>query len=183
MTGLTRTERTYDGYYIDAPFDSTIIEMTPLWLNDLTLQIALSECGGWNSWYKLVSYARVANIKKSVPELDEALRWCAERRMGVRVRCVEGEMSDRLARTLRDWEQRHRGGEVTRYLLDPDMRFASHQLVFRDWAMRSSSSCAGADRAAGQIKNSQRRCMYEMVKPSPRFAPAQCPRRRADIAQ
>ena len=76
MTGLTRTERTYDGHYIDAPCDGTLIEMTPLWLDALTLQVALSECGGWHSGYKLVTYARLANVKKSVPELDGARRWC-----------------------------------------------------------------------------------------------------------
>lgn len=133
MTGLTRTARIYDGTYIDAPCDGMIIEMTPLWLDELTLQVALSECGGWHSGYKLVTYARLASVRKSVPELDEALRWCAARRMGVRLRCVEGAMNDRLARTLRDWEQRHGGDEVTSYLLDPEMRFASHRLVFRDW--------------------------------------------------
>ena len=106
--------------------------MRPLWLDDFTLQLALSECGGWHSSYKLVTYARLGNVKKSVPKLDEALRWCATRRMGVRLRCVEGGMNDHLAQTLRNWQERH-GEDVTSYLLDPDMRYASHQLVFRDW--------------------------------------------------
>lgn len=70
MNGLTRTERTYDGTYIDAPCDGMVIEMTPLWLDDLTLQLALGECGGWHSSYKLVTYARLAHVN------EFKLRWC-----------------------------------------------------------------------------------------------------------
>lgn len=124
------TNRTFDGLYIDVPCDGPIVEITPIPLGDLTLQIALSVRLHWQYSYGFATFSRLANARKTIPNFEEALRWCATQRMGVRLKCAEGKMNDRLAQRLRDWDEHH-GTSAARHLLDPSMRFVSHQLIFK----------------------------------------------------
>jgi hypothetical protein len=135
MNCFTRTERTMNGHYVRAPGRcfGAVVEMRPLWLDETTLQVALSDHDSWNDWYSHATKARLVNVRETVPDLREALRWCAERRFGTRVVCVAGSMNDRLAQTLRDWQANHGGSNPADVMLAPGRRFASHQLKFRTW--------------------------------------------------
>jgi hypothetical protein len=124
-----------NGYFIETPglHFTSIVEMEPHWLGETTLQIALSYHDDWNRLHSYSTQARQARIRASVPELREALSWCAERRFGTTVLCVEGSMNDRLAQTLKDWQANHDGSNPADIMLAPGRRFASHQPKFKTW--------------------------------------------------
>ncbi|WP_267359335.1 MULTISPECIES: hypothetical protein [unclassified Methylobacterium] len=125
-------------HYIETPgyWSGAIVEMTPLWLDETTLQVALSDNDRWCTHNSYATRARLANVRKWVPDLSDALRWCAERRLATKLVCVEGAMNERLARTLRDWQARNSFNSLSKpadTLLSPGYRFASHQLQFKNW--------------------------------------------------
>jgi len=132
VTCFKNTKRSPWDCYTDALGYGPIVEMTPHWLDDLTLQVALSDHGQYYAFHTHTTLARLVGVRRAVPELAEALRWCAERRMGTRVVCVPGSMNDQLAAILWDWKGPC-GRHSAEALLAPDYPLKSHQLKFKCW--------------------------------------------------
>lgn len=133
MTCFKNTKRRSWSCYIDAPGYGPIVEMTPRWLDDTTLQVALSDHGRYYAFHTHTTLARLVGVRRAVPELADALRWSAERRLGTRVVCTKGTMNDQLAAILRGVNGNYGRYSPAEALLAPDYPLASHQLKFKSW--------------------------------------------------
>lgn len=129
MSFFTRTQR-YPWYgNIVVPNGAySIIEMKPWWINGLTLQLVLSRFG----YADLTTQARRMSLRRNVPDLEEALKWCAYHRMAAKIvtvpTLIEGELFERY-RELEESVQ-----TLSSYpIFDTKAPHASHRLVFKRW--------------------------------------------------
>jgi hypothetical protein len=134
---FTVTQRSSNGYYVDTKPGSGWHEMTPRWLDDQTLELGISEV-----YHSLAAAQQSARARASIPQLDEALKWCAARRMGVKLTSVQvkAEQHVPLVKTLQEVEQEQRSCgykyvNVLQVVLGAkgQKMVASHRLEFTDF--------------------------------------------------
>ncbi|MFE1597519.1 hypothetical protein [Methylobacterium sp. ID0610] len=129
MTNFAKTERNrFYPRYLDIdtfahPVDHGVVEMQPRWIDDTTLQLAVSI--GYST--QEVYHQRCVSLKKSCPGLAEALKWCAQRRMGAKTVMVRDP--DAPSPETREWLDAHdEDGRVG----SPWYKTYSHRLVFKN---------------------------------------------------
>ncbi|MCJ2076447.1 hypothetical protein MKK68_12405 [Methylobacterium sp. E-016] len=128
---FTMTTRTPNNYFVDAKPGWGWFEMTPRWLSgNLTLELGIT-------WIEtsLAGSRRRARVRASVPQLDEALKWCAERRMGVKLVCVEAQPHPKFVEYCHELDAqlklRSRWSNIAEVNLSYES-YASHRLAFKD---------------------------------------------------
>lgn len=102
--------------------------MKPYWIDDTTLQLVLSRF----YYYDLRTQARRISLRRNVPVLDEALKWCAERRMAVKLATVEVDIQGNLLEAYRELEQMVDTSSISS-VFDASAKHTSHRLVFKRW--------------------------------------------------
>ncbi|MFE1597468.1 hypothetical protein [Methylobacterium sp. ID0610] len=91
MKNFVIADRTRDGWvriYVGDYQFARVAEMQPRWLDDTTLQLAVSYNDGCGDVY----HRRCVSIRAKCPGLAESLKWCAQRRMGVKVMMEAAEL-------------------------------------------------------------------------------------------
>ncbi|WP_041357407.1 hypothetical protein [Methylorubrum extorquens] len=131
---FTVTDRSFNGFYVECAPGYGWHEMTPCWLDGQTLELGLSDVD-----YGLAGSRRRARARSTIPQLDEALKWCAERRMGVTLVCVEAEPHPSFVEAMHRLDEakaamRYRWPNVVQFVLGSEKTktVASHRLVFKD---------------------------------------------------
>ena len=99
------TKRYNNGYFVDTKPGTGWHEMTPRWLDNQTLELGISEI-----FHSMEHARRAARARATIPQLEEALNWCAARRMGVKLTSVHVKAEEHapLVKTLQEVEQEQR---------------------------------------------------------------------------
>jgi hypothetical protein len=107
MRRFTVPRSQYSHWYV--PDSRYLIEMKPRWVDDATLQLAISTEleAQWNR-PDAATMARRVKLKATCPGLADPLKWCAAKRMGVKIVTVEGiDLPEDLATEIKN---HHDGG-------------------------------------------------------------------------
>ena len=125
------SNRTPNGYYVDVAPGHGWLEMTPRWLSDgQTLELGLIEVVG-----SIAGSRQRARVRFSVPQLDEALKWCTERRMGMKLICVEARPHPEFAQLCQEIDEQRRTKTLWSNVLEiscaSNKCYASYRLVFQ----------------------------------------------------
>jgi len=129
MQYFIRTQRaSWFGHIVVPNGAYFIVEMKPWWIDGLTLQLVLSRF----EYADLTTQARRMSLRRNVPDLEEALRWCAQHRMAAKIvtvpTLIEGELLERY-RELEESVQ-----TLSSYpIFDAKALHASHRLSFKRW--------------------------------------------------
>lgn len=115
MSRFTVTQRTRNDYFVKVP-GSQVIQMSPRWIDDRTLQLAISsDAFSWEVMDAKLARRR-ARLKASCPGLIEALKWCASKRMGVKLETVSNvELPHDFVDELRNLHEKAPSGVATLY--------------------------------------------------------------------
>ncbi|SEH89238.1 hypothetical protein SAMN02799636_04318 [Methylobacterium sp. 275MFSha3.1] len=86
MHNFTRESLRPNRIYVELPYGFyNIVQMTPRWLDGQTLQLALSMDDTRGNRAPAGVMTRHAGLKQTCPGLADALAWCKDRRMGVKM--------------------------------------------------------------------------------------------------
>lgn len=109
MPRFTVPRSQYSHWYV--PGSRHLIEMKPRWIDAATLQLAIStELEDQRIRHDAAMMARRVKLKATCPGLTEPLKWCAAKRMGVKLVTVEGiDLPEDLATEIKD---HHDGGSA-----------------------------------------------------------------------
>ncbi|SOR27666.1 conserved protein of unknown function [Methylorubrum extorquens] len=129
ISSFTRTRRTSWYGDIEVPTGAfLIVEMQPRWIDDLTLQLALSRF----DYADPTTQARRMSLRRNVPDLEEALKWCAQHRMAAKIVTVPTPIEGELLERYRELQ----ASVKTLYshsVFDAKRLHASHRLSFKRW--------------------------------------------------
>jgi len=80
----------------------------------------------------LMDTRRRARIMAAVPDLAEAIAWCKQRRMGVKLVSLEGTLSADFIAEVQAYDSRLGGSsDVESIVVNNKHGFTSHRLVFK----------------------------------------------------
>jgi hypothetical protein len=151
MSNFEFTRRTSDGY-IDKKFENwrkNLLEVKPRIIDDCTIQIAMSRLCEFKRWTlganELGRHKYECGLSEHIPTLNDALAWCRSRRMGAKY-VIEQNIEvpdDFLAWAEANYPTMHLqltgtmeserwcGIAGNQRVTEPQMKVASHRLVFR----------------------------------------------------
>ena len=129
MSFFTRTQRSaWYGNIVVPNGAHFIVDMKPWWIDGLTLQLVLSRF----YYADPTTQARKMSLRRNVPDLEEALKWCAYHRMAVKTVTVPTLIEGELLERYRELEESVQA--LSRYpVFDAKAPHASHRLVFKRW--------------------------------------------------
>ncbi|ACK85544.1 hypothetical protein [Methylorubrum extorquens] len=129
MSPLIRTQRnSWYGNIVVPNGSYSVVEMKPWWIDGLTLQLVLSRF----EYADPITQARRMSLRRNVPNLEEALKWCAQHRMAAKIVTVPTLIEGELLGRYRELEESVK--PLSPYpVFDAKALHASHRLLFKRW--------------------------------------------------